>query len=76
MDYSEVDMNIMLVGGDTATEIMQIMVPILDDIIIEDTEDLTLVFSVNSDSGNINTYSPTTATITILDIDGRGTLAQ
>ena len=74
LDYSEVSSTIMLQGG--GAESMPIMVPIINDILVEDNETLTLVFTVLSDSGNIATYSPSMATITILDIDGRGSLPE
>ena len=72
VDYTAVDTTAMLQG--TTMQMMNIMVPIIDDNIVEDTETLTVVFTVMDDSGNIEVFEPSTATITILDIDGRGTL--
>lgn len=63
-------MNVMLQGE--VMESQQIMVLIEDDFLVEDNETLSLVSTVMSDSGNIGTYDPTMATITILDFDGRG----
>ena len=71
-DYTAVDTMAMLQG--TTMQMLNIMVPITDDNIVEDTETLTVVFTVMGDSGNIDVFEPSTATITILDIDGRGTL--
>ena len=53
-------------------ESQQIMVMILDDFVVEENETLSLMFTVDNDSGNIASYDPAVATITILDFDGRG----
>ena len=62
-------MTVTLRGG--GEESLEIMIPILDDFIVEENETLTITFVVVSDSGNIDIYSPDLATITIVDNDGR-----
>ena len=61
---------VLLQGG--VLESQQIMIVIEDDIIVEDNETFSLSFTIDMDSGNIETYDPSLATITILDFDGRG----
>ena len=68
-DYTENMMTVTLRGG--GEESLEIMIPILDDFIVEENETLTITFVVVRDSGNINIYSPDLATITIIDNDGR-----
>ena len=69
-DYEEVNTTVILQGG--GMESQQIMVMILNDFVVEDNETLSLMFTVDNDSGNIGSYDPAVATITILDFDGRG----
>lgn len=55
-------------GGD---ESFTVMIPIIDDIRVEETESFTVEFEVLNDSGNIASYDPIQATVQILDDDGR-----
>lgn len=71
-DYSRTVLNITLRGN--GDEMMQIMIPIVDDNRVEDTEYFTLNFDVIADSGNIRLYQPNVTTIQIFDVDGKGRL--
>lgn len=71
-DYSRTELNIILRGN--GEEMMQIMIPIVDDNRVEETEYFTLNFDVVHDSGNIQLYQPNVTTIQIFDMDGKGRL--
>lgn len=64
-------MTIVLLGD--GEERLEIMIPILNDNIVENSENFTLNFTVISDSGNIPFYQPSLANIQIIDDDGRFT---
>ena len=71
-DYTQTIMTITLRGD--GEESLEIMIPITNDFIVEQDETFTISFNPVSDSGNIPFYMPTTATILIIDDDGRGSL--
>ena len=72
-DYNGTFMTITLRGG--GEEVLEIMIPIIDDNIVEQTESFTLQFIVNGDSGNIQLYQPSMATIQVIDDDSKCTIS-
>ena len=53
---------------------MEIMLPIVNDSIVEETEEFTVTFEVISQSGNIPFFEPTRANVEIIDDDRKATL--
>ena len=62
-------MTVTLSGG--GSESMDISITIQDDSVVEPDETFDLLFTVQSDSGNIPFFEPLRATITVIDNDGR-----